>query len=214
MHKFEKFLFIYSIIAITIFFISFGIFSPKPLNFISGTLLLPILIYFWLRFSSPQGTSAEAWSVRFLVVIVTMSLVGIYGFHLFNQVDPTKYENTLKTQLAEALKKNEELNQKINTSTKTASPSASPLEKVKGESSVVDIISEQVVKSGGTRITLKSDITAAYIYSEQALTSKKIDNIIKGVTYPFITKDGSWYKVIASDSRTGWVSSADVDEVQ
>jgi len=214
MHKFEKFLFVYSIIAVTIFFISFGVFSPKPLNFISGVLLLPILIYFWLRFSSPQGVSAEIWSVRFLILVVTLSLIGIYGFHLFAQVDPTKYETALKSQLAEALKKNEELNQKINVATKTASPSAAPIDKVKGESSVVDIISEQAVKAGGTRITLKQDVTTAYIYTEQALTSKKIDNIIKGVNYPFITKDGSWYKVIASDSRTGWVSSADVDELQ
>ncbi|KKS87957.1 MAG: hypothetical protein UV64_C0035G0007 [Parcubacteria group bacterium GW2011_GWC1_43_11b] len=107
MRKFERFLFFYSILVITILFVSFGIFSPKPLNIISIISLLPIIFYFWVRLTSPQVVSADKWSLRFLMIATIVSFLGIYAFNLVKQTP------LINEQLAQEQKRNEELKKEI-----------------------------------------------------------------------------------------------------
>ncbi len=211
MHKLEKFLFFYSIVAVTVFFISFGLFSPQPLNFISGVLLLPMLFYFWIKLTNPSGTNFERWSVRFIISLAVLSFLGIYGYKLAAQLDPSRYNSTLKSQLSEALRKNEELVQKLNATNKTPEPLETP--DPEGET-VADIIIGKVVEEGGTRITLKQGVESGYIYLDKNPNSQKLDTIIKGVNYPFIEKAEGWYKVAVSENKSGWVNSKDVNELE
>lgn len=111
MKKFENFLFFYSIVAITVFLISFGIFSPKPLNFISGLLLLPLVFYYWIRLTNPENVSAERWSLRFLTALIILSLLGIYGFYLLKQV--TEKIPVISNQLSNEQRLNEELKKEL-----------------------------------------------------------------------------------------------------
>lgn len=207
MRKFEKFLFFYSIAAITALSIAFGVFSPNPLNLISGILLTPLVLYFWLRLTSPQGIEADVWSVRFIIALILLSGIGIYGFYLSKYIEPSKEESVLKAQLAEALRKNEELAQK------TPKPTPTMEAKVEGES-VADLIFETPKASvGSSRIALKSNLASAFVYKDKDAGSMKVGSIVKEITYPFIEKSGGWYKIVADAKTTGWVSASDVSEV-
>lgn len=84
----EKILFFYGIFAITSLFISFGIFSPLPLNFISIALLIPIIFYFWIRLTNPERVSAEWWSAKFILSLIILSTLGIFGYRLA-QIKPS-----------------------------------------------------------------------------------------------------------------------------
>lgn len=211
MRKLERFLFGYSIVATTIFLITYGISSPKPLNIVSGILFLPLTLYFWLRLTNPEGTSSEKWSIRFVTVIVILSVLGIYAHQLINRYEPTANETILKSQLAEALKKNEEL-LKL---TKTPSVSPTPSVSENPKETVADILlDQQAVETGGTRVALKTEVSTAFIYLEKSTESKKLGTLIPDVTYPFLEKDNLWYKVVATSEATGWVRKSDVDELK
>lgn len=211
MRKLERFLFGYSIIATTVFLITYGVTSPKPLNIISGILLLPITLYFWLRLTNPEGTSSEKWSVRFITVVVILSVLGLYAHQLIERYEPTANETILKSQLAEALRKNEELVK----STKNTGASPTPGSTQETGETVADVLLDQeTVESGGTRIALKADLQSANIYSDKDTASKKLGSIMPGVTYPFMEKDREWYKVVATAGQSGWVRKSDVDELK
>lgn len=82
MRRFEKFLFFYSILTITLLFVSSVFFLDKPQNLINGALLIPLVFYFWLKLTSPDAVDAARWSLRFLIVITVLTGLGIFGFYL------------------------------------------------------------------------------------------------------------------------------------
>src|SRR5258708_5158415 len=83
MRKFEKYLFFYSLISITVFTITAGIFSPNPLNLLIALLQFPLVAYFWLRVTAPRDIPLEVWSFRLLTIITIVSGLGIFGYYLF-----------------------------------------------------------------------------------------------------------------------------------
>jgi hypothetical protein len=82
MKSFEKFLFFYSIVAITVIFFTSAIFNRSPQNIISGLATLPLVLYFWLRLTSASSTTVSRWSLRFLVIIVVLCVLGIFTYFL------------------------------------------------------------------------------------------------------------------------------------
>lgn len=101
MKGFEKFLFFYSIIAITAIFFTSAFFLRTPQNVISGFLTLPLVIYFWLRLTSADTVNVSRWSLRFLTIIIVLSSLGIFTYFLSQQSASTTN------------KRDAELNQKL-----------------------------------------------------------------------------------------------------
>lgn len=208
MKRFEKFLFYYSILAVTVFFISFGIFSPKPMNFISGILLLPILFYFWIRLTNPQNASPGVWSARFLVSLVILCTLGVYGFYISKQsTDPNSIINS---QLSEQTAQNEKLKSEVATlkeqlDKNEAVPTSTP------EVSITDLITEPAPGNSVQRIMAKDGVEKVDVYANPSLTSQKVGTLEKNVNYPYITIEDGWYKIVVTSSTVGWVSSDQVE---
>jgi hypothetical protein len=195
MKKFEKFLFFYSIVAVTALFISLGVFSPGSLSLISGTILLPIVFYFWIRFTSPEAVDAEKWSLRFLISIVVLSALGILGYRL-SQIKPsTPPQNT-----------NVE-----STTLPTPTPTVSKNSTASGET-VADLLSETPIPL--QEITGKPGVKVIDVYQDPLPASKKIDSLDGTAKYLYLEKQRNWYKIVLTESMSGWVSASQVVEVQ
>lgn len=218
MRKFEKFLFFYGIVTITILFISFGLTYPKPINFISVALLLPIIFYFWLKLTGPEATTSGIWSVRFLAVITILSIIGIYTHVIAGRMD-TNYVDALKTQLSQAEKKNEELlksnntiQNQLNSKKDEQLPTTSD---VKGES-ISDLIFETPTPENTNpthRITGKAGVTTINVHSSASTSSPSIGTLDGNVKYPYIEKQQDWYKIVLSGTTTGWVNISQIQEL-
>ncbi len=112
----------------------------------------------------------------------------------------------------EAQRKNEELVAKLNV---TPEPVASELAKpdVQGEN-IADLLTEESPAPGSVhRITSKNGVNLIDVYQDTDITSKKVGNLESGVKYPYMEKANGWYKVVVTSTTSGWVSSAQVQEV-
>ncbi len=227
MYKFEKALFFYSILAITVFFISFGVFSPSPLNFISGVLMLPSTFYFWIRMTYPEHTAPDRWTVRFLSVLTLLSLFGIFGFYLLSkglpQIQILTVENKrLTTQNADLLNKLERTDSEM---TKLKQNIATPSATIKGvdtnDITVADLVAGSPTTGLGQRITGITGQSSIDVYQSTSLSSTKIGAVDANITYPYVTKQDGWYKIVIESpkdrlpaGRQGWVNESQVIEVQ
>lgn len=216
MKKFEKFLFFYSILITTVILISFGLMSPKPLNLISIASFSPVVFYLWVRFTSPQAVDAEKWSLRFLLVLLVLSSLGIYGFYLARSLEVDPNETALRNQLMEMQKENEELSQKLekvstesavmDTKKEVRDPS------VEGES-IADLLIESSPAPGTVQKITSKTGTTIDVYQSPNVSSKKVGSLEPKVNYPYLEKSDGWYKVVVTSTTNGWVSSSQVQEV-
>ncbi len=201
MKKFEKFLFSYSILVVTIFFISFGIISPKPINLISIVFLTPIVLYFWIRLTSPNAVNVEMWSVRFLFVLVILGALGVYGYRIAS-FEPKKLAETAQLSL---------------TSLKTIIPDPTPkaLENRAYGESLADLLIEvsPTPQAGFKKITSKPNVDLIDVYQNPSITSKKIGGLDAKLNYPYLTISDGWYEIIMTSTTSGWVNSSQVQEV-
>lgn len=223
MKGFEKFLFFYSIIAITAIFFTSAFFLRTPQNVISGFLTLPLVIYFWLRLTSADTVNVSRWSLRFLTIIIVLTALGTFTYFLSAQ-------STILTN-----KKDIELNQKLSDlSEKIASLSAlqtdkqittelsniqNDLSNIKGnqpspsDTSMADLFI-QLDNNYAGKIQLKDNvIDPVDVYEKASLSSSKVGTLIKGFSYPFLTKENNWYKVVYEKDKTGFINSVYVKEV-
>jgi hypothetical protein len=199
MHRLEKFLFFYSIIIITILFISLGVFFPKPLNLISISLIIPIVFYFWIKLTSPESVSVERWSFRFILIIALLSEFGIFGYYLA-QIPQSKPINVV-----------------INQTSPT--PSILPASSKKDSSGSGESIINLITETTPNPILLqefkgKAGTKLINVYITTSTSSKKIGSLDGSQTYLYLEKKDGWYSVILSGSEMGWVSASQVEEVQ
>lgn len=206
MKRFEKFLFFYSIIAVTVFAISYGIYSPKPLNLVSVGLMTPVIFYFWIRLTSPESTNPDRWGFRFLAAVVLVSLLGLTGYWLSFKSPPTSNSKSEENIPATSI---------VSTPTAIPTPLPSP---GPGDESVTDIlygtpVPDSTVSGQIQRIKARPGISKVDIYQNPSSTSPKIGSIDTSITYPYLEKQGTWYKIIFSGTTSGWVNSSQVEEV-
>lgn len=194
-----------------------GATSPSPLNLISGMLLLPVVFYFWIKLTSPQVVDADKWSIRFLLILGILSALGVFGFYLARSIENSPVETSLKNQLVEMQKKNEELSQKLE---KYITPTQTPAskEKVKGVDIEGESIADLLIESspdptGAQKIISKTGIKQVDVYQSPNTTSKKIGNLELNLNYPYLESVDGWYKVAVTSSTVGWVSNTQVQEV-
>jgi len=200
MKNLEKFLFFYSIIVINVLFTVIGVISPKPVNIISISLLLPLLIYFWIRLTSPKGSDPVLWSLRFFLSIFAVSVIAVLGF-IYNK-------NTT----------NRPIHETTDTVVKTPPPSPSPLispspkAEEKGESIADIIIENENNEKTSLWITGKNKEKEIDVYSENSFSSQKIGVLDPELNYPYLEIKNNWYKVVIDTDTSGWINSEDVYE--
>jgi hypothetical protein len=219
MKRFEKFLFFYGIVAITALFVSFGVFSPKPLNLISLSLLAPIVFYFWIRLTSPESIGAGKWSFRFLTALIIVISMSIFGYYLaargITGLQKTNEAIALQSKLVSA----EALNEKLSESVASLSAELNKT-KVSGSTSTntdnptaTDLIFDSPSPIPLQEFTGKTQIKLITVYESPNLLAKKITTLDGTQTYLYLEKQNNWYKVVLSGSNVGWVSGSQVREV-
>lgn len=223
MKKLEKFLFFYCLVGITVFFISHGVFEPSPLNLVSGISVLPVLFYLWINLTSPKTVSSDKWSVRFILSILFLSGLGIYGYSLAKM---SSQKPDINSQLLEVQSQNEELKSKLEKIKAELSKSGQNFDPEKGQvagESIADLLSEtpSPASSSGTperppiqSITGKPGINSITIYKEANTSSSKVGSLDPDQKYTYISKSDGWYKVPMPGGASGWVSATEVKEVQ
>ena len=176
-----------------------------------------IIIYFWIKLTSPQAVSAEKWSVRFILALIILSALGVYGMSLAKSMEASPEEAALKRQLVELQVKNEELAKKLEAiSSESASLKKKETAKdpdVKGES-IADLLVEiSSPPTGVQKITSKAGISLIDVYQNPDPASKKIGSLEAKINYPYLEKNNSWYKVVVTSATSGWVNATQVQEV-
>lgn len=208
MAKFEKFLFFYSIVALTVFFVSFGIFSPKPINFVSGILMFPVIFYFWIRLTNPAGTSAEIWSLRFVSAIAVIALVGVAAYYL-----NLKGASLFPQRPANISKEQTQTDGKTVSSEKAIPQTPAAATGSANGPSISDLLLPSPSSFPDLKVAVNG-LSSANAYQDQDKNSKVIGELVSGVNYPYTDFNGKWYKVYLNDTTYGWVSADDVSEVK
>ena len=228
MVKFEKILFVYSIIAVTLVFITSGIFAPTPQNLISGVLLLPIIAFFWLRMSNPQSTTLGMWSARLLIIIFLLTGLGGYAYFLSQTTTATNQNGEEKdvriqelekdiNKLKEEAKTNEELEGQLtdikDELKKLGSEGKLTLGAQGKDSQIGDLLAELEAEKNLPlgNVGVESEIIGkASVYLNPDFASEIIETINFGASSPYFEVNGNWYKIQLPDETFGWVHERDV----
>lgn len=235
MKKFEKILFGYSIIAVTLIFITSGLFAPSPQNLISAALLLPILAFFWLRVTNPQSVTVAKWSARLLIVIGLLSSMSIYAFILGGTITGggQKQADLVAQEYQGKVSQLEEEIEKLNQEAKTSEELAEELSDIKDELKALNLegklilgtqnqssqlgdllkeLEENEDKIPLGNVSLSSDLVKEVsAYDEPNFSAVTVGTINYGVSYPYFEVNGSWYQIRLADETLGWVHERDVD---
>ncbi len=211
MRKFEKILFVYSIVAITAFFIVTGFTSPSPQNFVTGILLLPLIAYFWLRLTSPVGTTVSIWSKRFFVSLAFLSFLGtLFYYFFYNNLIPAVANNTKRDD-----KQNEVLLEEIQSlrmdleKLKAEESKEAPMALGSQSESFSDILYEAL---DAKLIAIKAT-SRVMVYEKPDTSSKVIGQLAIGREYETIGKTPDWF-VVKLGELEGWVNASEIREVR
>jgi hypothetical protein len=210
--KFEKFLFFYSILAVTVIAVSLGVFEPKPVNLITCLVLVPMIFYFWIRLTSPEAVSAEKWSLRFLLALFILSILGVIGVYIA-RLPNRGPENS--TQIAKLTAEKAELERRlaILSNQPENSPASTSAKSVKGES-IADLINPLPTSNPIIQITGKPGVKTISVRESPISASKIIAEMDGLLKYSYLDQQNNWYKIPLSASAAGWVSGSQVKEVQ
>ena len=179
-------------------------------------LFLPVTGYFWLRVTSPASVNSNKWSLRLLIGVFMLSIIGLYSYWLavmYQKSEPGKTEvsqtpTNIKELLAQSLQKidslekqNDELSTKIDLL-------------ADGQKDVLaknDQSEEEKIDTGLPLgyLTLTSDknIKSTEVYSEPSSLSAVAGIIEVGKTYPYFDAKNSWYQIELDNLKKVWVQS-------
>lgn len=227
MRGFEKFLFVYGIIVATAIGLGSLFFSPRPENFIGFVLFLPVIVYFWLRLTSPNEVPSSKWSLRLILVVFILTTLGIYGFSLFRRAEEElniKKEALIQT---ETLAKLEDLKKELAILAQKSSSGeavAEDVARIKDELTALkekDTLNSNLLGAYasledipiGYLTISNSKVTKLDVYQDKNSTSTVLWKIDYGENYQYFQKEGNWYLLEIPDGNKGWVNASDVKEI-
>ena len=81
MTKYERFLFYYSLVAISVILVVTLFFNPQPQNFFILAIFTPISLYFFLKVTISEANTYK-WSLKFLSILIVIGIMGVLAFYL------------------------------------------------------------------------------------------------------------------------------------
>jgi len=233
MKKFEKLLFIYSIAAVTAILITFGLYSPMPQNLISGLLLLPILLYFWLRMTNPQEVKVPRWSGRLLIIVVVLCALGVYAGFLSRLINKEPVDGRIDELRKEAQEKIDKLQADVDEYKQKEEDYRNLNDELAGIRDEISRLSAEgkltlgASQSGSLADFLKNTAeptpaSDGYVSIKHSLikeldvldkpnfSAKKVGLMSYGTSYPYSEISVGWYKIKLSGNISGWVNERDV----
>lgn len=208
MHKFEKFLTFYSTTVIAILLVASVTFLQRPHNFLMLGLFLPICIYFWLRVTSPEGTSVSKWSLRLLVVLFVFTGLGLTAYFLstnnFLSSEKVQENAELKEEISSLKNDLKDIKNSLNitpTSTESAKLSAD-------DETIADVLGDNDKPLERNILGYVAKMPSngiVYIYKGSSTDSEIVSEMKEGVNYPFYDKVSSYYLIGLGDDEAGYV---------
>lgn len=229
--------------AITILFFTSVFFSPQPQNFISLGLLLPLIVYFWLRTTSPKSTSPNLWSVRVIIVMLIFSFLGILSYSLgapkqtaknADVADSTTQKETSDEAMQQLLSKisalsesgtsaevaeelaviRKELARISGSKTSQTSSVGGTGGSTLGETTDVNEISKLLEDIPYGFVTIKNQgVSGIDVLDDPVFSASRVGSMQEGENYEFFEKKDGWYLIKLTNGTQGWVNERDVKEV-
>lgn len=88
MHGYQKWLFFYSFVALTVLLITSAIFLASPEKYFFPLLFFPVALFFWLKFTSPEAVSTSVWSIRLFLILIGLSALFLGSYFSYKQLKP------------------------------------------------------------------------------------------------------------------------------
>lgn len=225
------FLFYFSLISTTILLLVSYFVLPKPQNIANVIALAPVALYFWIYATNPSSVNASRWSIRFVIVVTLLSLLGIFSYILASRylpqaapiVDPTLTE--IRGLLEESKSNDEKFQGYVETQLKDLRDEISTLQENQTLGvSTFDIDKKLAAEErdygeaiGNITIRSSTNSTVA-IYEEASDTSEVKGKANFGENYPFYESQGLWYLIDGFEltpgaNGLGWIKAELVKEV-
>ena len=228
MKNLTRFFFYYTFLAINGLSIISVFFLERPYNLLYAAVLIPSVLFFWLKVTDPQHATESSWSARLVVVIGVLSALSILGYYLFDlrhgkisDLEKSLVEEkassglqvaSISAELAAVREELEESRQEVLSASKSAVP-------VKRDQEIADLLNSlesttSAIKKdaqGDKEVVLGSikikDTTAVNVYEKTSKNSKIVGIAEPDKNYSYFEYSGTWYLIEISEGRQGYIES-------
>ena len=235
MKQSNNFVFYYAVAITSILLIGSIFFFPTPFNIIQPIILTPMFLFFWLKITSPEEATEASWSGRLVLVIISLTGLGILGYYLASQTpeqkedvagvqieDPSASVSAELAELREELADLKDLKEQIENTEE-----AETEEEQQGQ--LLDLLNslgtpepEESTVEDDTETTSTQRVLVGYVkvsgaqavdIFEDKLDTAKITGVaLPNARMPFYQSAGNWYEVEYEEGLFGWVKANQVTE--
>lgn len=186
-----------------------------PYKLIQAVVLLPGVIYLWIRLTSPETALENQWAARFVIVIFGLCALGTLAYFLnVKQAvlipSQTLDNGELKSYLTDQIN---DLKKEI-VSLKAAPTPIPDLSGQTNANNLLDVLSatdKPTKQSIGTlQINSEADLN---VYKEANKVSEVVGVALHGTNYEYFEKINNWYLIDFDGEEMGWITSSDITEV-
>jgi len=229
MKNIGKFFFYYTVLGVTGLTIGSFFFLPTPYNLIQPIVLVPSLLFFWLKITDPDSATESSWSGRIVVVLTVLTALMLFGYYLKSdskaqvkaltlQVEQSNQTTEASISAELALLKQELVNMKSTRDVESAASSSAnsndildllrSLDPVKPSATPAPVMAKIII--GQVQIAGTSPIN---VY-EQNNNSSKIIGVAEGQSvYDYYESKGKHYLIKLGETQEGWVEAENVIEM-
>jgi len=186
--KLFRFYQLYTIIASTVIFLASLLLLSGPVRTANLIIVAPLTALSWLNLTNPQKTSEAVWSLRVVIVVFCLTVLGLITFQLSFWLKPVQPDCP---------------------DCSTAAVAPSPTLAIDPELLVLPDIQPSPTPQF-TLGTITISHQAANIYSQPNLNSQIIDIATTGETFPSLEFAADFFKIQLNSTQSGWVRLADV----
>ena len=181
--KFWIFFQVYTVAAATIIFLGSLLLLTGTIRTANLIIITPLTVMAWISFTNPKKASESIWSLRILIVVFCLTLLGLFAFQL--SFWPKNQPECPVCPMA------------------SPAPSLPPPANLPSPAATAstDFILGSVTITGQN---------PAKIYAEPNLNSQILDTADHNNTYPYLEFTDGFFKIIFSATQNGWVRLEDV----
>lgn len=221
MKKISRFFFYYTFILLNGLTVVSLFFLGSPYNLLYGVVLVPSLLFFWIKITDPLHATESSWSARLVIAIAVVSSLLIFGFYLRNDLyqkasivegQLAMEKSNSASQMASISAELALLRQQLNQQTE-AEPVASSEPKIVDQQ-VIDLLNsiETTDKNDSQQPTILGEVrlkgkAESNVYESKSNSSKIIGIAEVNTSYDYFKLEDTWYYLEISEGRRGWIES-------
>lgn len=228
MKNLTRFFFYYTFLAINSLAVVSVFFLERPYNLIYAVVLIPSVLFFWLKVTDPQHATESSWSARLVIAIGVLSSLSILGYYLYD-IRSGKISDLEKNLVQERANSGLQvasisaelalLREELRESREQVLAATISAEKTDRTQEIADLLNsldstssairkdeqkKQEVVLGSIKLT---GTTATNVYEEKNSNSKIVGIAEPEKSYKYFEYSGTWYLIAVSEGRQGFIES-------